>query len=82
MTISVASDAFAGALLAGIAKEEPLETAIDMGHWLAYLGIQQMGPKYVLLFLRLYRVLLTFSVIRSQNNFTPLPEQPTRGAMI
>jgi sugar/nucleoside kinase (ribokinase family) len=55
----VTSDAFAGALLAGIAKEQPLETCIDMGHWLAYLGIQQMGPKYVLPFLRLYQVLLT-----------------------
>lgn len=38
-------DAFAGGLLAGIVQGESLETCIDMGHWLAHLGIQEMGPK-------------------------------------
>lgn len=39
------SDAFAGGLLAGIVQQESLETSVDMGHWLAYLGIQQLGSK-------------------------------------
>jgi adenosine kinase len=38
-------DAFAGGLLAGIVQQQSLKTSVDMGHWLAQLGIQQMGPK-------------------------------------
>lgn len=39
-----AGDAFAGGLLAGILEGKPLETAIDMGQWLARLSIQELGP--------------------------------------
>ncbi|KAF2247026.1 Ribokinase-like protein [Trematosphaeria pertusa] len=41
-----AGDAFAGGFLAGIVRGKPLETAIDMGQWLARLSIQQLGPSY------------------------------------
>ncbi|OAL56249.1 Ribokinase-like protein [Pyrenochaeta sp. DS3sAY3a] len=41
-----AGDAFAGGFTAGIVKGESLETAIDMGQWLAKLSIQQLGPSY------------------------------------
>lgn len=39
-----AGDAFAGGLVAGIIQGSPLETCIDMGHWLARLSIQELGP--------------------------------------
>lgn len=39
-----AGDAFAGGLLAGLVQGKPLETAIDMGQWLARLSIQELGP--------------------------------------
>ncbi|KAH7329226.1 Ribokinase-like protein [Stachybotrys elegans] len=42
-----AGDAFAGGFLAGLVKGESLETAIDMGQWLAKLSIQELGPSYV-----------------------------------
>ncbi|KAI9843445.1 MAG: adenosine kinase [Sclerophora amabilis] len=38
------SDAFAGGLVAGIVKGVSLETAVDMGQWLAKLSIQELGP--------------------------------------
>ncbi|KAJ5177010.1 Adenosine kinase [Penicillium canariense] len=41
-------DAFAGGLLAGIVQQKSLETSVDMGNWLAHLGIQQVGPNYPL----------------------------------
>ncbi|KAK3186520.1 adenosine kinase [Lecanicillium sp. MT-2017a] len=41
-----AGDAFAGGLLAGLVQGKPLETAIDMGQWLARLSIQELGPSY------------------------------------
>lgn len=41
-----AGDAFAGGLLAAIAQGKPLETAVDMGHWLASLSIRELGPSY------------------------------------
>jgi adenosine kinase len=39
-----AGDAFAGGFLAGIMQNKPLETAINMGQWLAKLSIQELGP--------------------------------------
>ncbi|KAI9726258.1 MAG: adenosine kinase [Cirrosporium novae-zelandiae] len=39
-----AGDAFAGGLLAGIVDKKPLQTAIDMGQWLARLSIKELGP--------------------------------------
>jgi hypothetical protein len=78
-------DAFAGGFLAGLAQKQPLETCIDMGHWLASLGVREMGPKYVLMCLKYYGLanmnshrsmtLTGSSVIRRQNNSTsPLDE--------
>ncbi|OOQ89654.1 Adenosine kinase [Penicillium brasilianum] len=43
-----AGDAFAGGLLAGIVQQKSLRTSVDMGHWLARLGIREMGPNYPL----------------------------------
>lgn len=39
-----AGDAFAGGFVAGIVENKPLETAIDMGQWLASLSIKELGP--------------------------------------
>jgi adenosine kinase len=39
-----AGDAFAGGLCAGIAQGKSLEESIKMGHWLAKLSIQELGP--------------------------------------
>ncbi|KAF2197787.1 Ribokinase-like protein [Delitschia confertaspora ATCC 74209] len=41
-----AGDAFAGGFVAGIVQGKPLETAIDMGQWLARLSIQELGPSF------------------------------------
>jgi len=41
-----AGDAFAGGFVAGIVRGEDLDTAVDMGQWLARLGIQELGPSY------------------------------------
>ncbi|KAF2749572.1 Ribokinase-like protein [Sporormia fimetaria CBS 119925] len=41
-----AGDAFAGGFVAGVVQGKPLETAIDMGQWLAKLSIQELGPSY------------------------------------
>lgn len=41
-----AGDAFAGGFVAGIVQGKSLETAIDMGQWLARLSIQELGPSY------------------------------------
>jgi adenosine kinase len=41
-----AGDAFAGGFVAGIVEGKSLETAIDMGQWLAKLSIQELGPSY------------------------------------
>ncbi|KAI9690128.1 MAG: adenosine kinase [Bathelium mastoideum] len=41
-----AGDAFAGGFLAGIVQGKSLETAVDMGHWLASLSIRELGPSY------------------------------------
>ncbi|KAL3230225.1 Adenosine kinase [Nakaseomyces bracarensis] len=41
-----AGDAFAGGLMAGLVQGKSLETAIDMGQWLAALSIQEVGPSY------------------------------------
>ncbi|KAF2229700.1 Ribokinase-like protein [Viridothelium virens] len=41
-----AGDAFAGGFVAGITQGKPLETCIDMGHWLASLSIRELGPSY------------------------------------
>ena len=48
-----AGDAFAGGFLAGILQAEALETAVDMGQWLAKLSIQQRGLSCVCLLLDL-----------------------------
>ena len=39
-----AGDAFAGGFVAGLVQGKSLETAVDMGQWLARLGIQELGP--------------------------------------
>ncbi len=39
-----AGDAFAGGFVAGLVQGKPLETAVDMGQWLARLSIQELGP--------------------------------------
>ncbi|KXJ97212.1 Ribokinase-like protein [Microdochium bolleyi] len=41
-----AGDAFAGGFVAGLVDGKPLETAVDMGQWLARLSIQELGPSY------------------------------------
>ncbi|CCH63032.1 hypothetical protein TBLA_0J00320 [Henningerozyma blattae CBS 6284] len=41
-----AGDAFAGGFMAGLALDKTLDTAIDMGQWLAALSIQEVGPSY------------------------------------
>lgn len=41
-----AGDAFAGGFVAGMVQGKELETAIDMGQWLAKLSIQELGPSY------------------------------------
>ncbi|KAF2084053.1 Ribokinase-like protein [Saccharata proteae CBS 121410] len=41
-----AGDAFAGGFLAAIVEGKDLDTAIDMGQWLAKLSIQELGPSY------------------------------------
>ena len=42
-----AGDAFAGGFLGGLVLGKPIEVCIDMGQWLASLGIQELGPAYV-----------------------------------
>ena len=42
-----AGDAFAGGFAAGIVEGDSLEVAIKKGHWLARLGLQELGPSYV-----------------------------------
>ena len=39
-----AGDAFAGGFAAGVVEGESLETCIKKGHWLARLGLQELGP--------------------------------------
>lgn len=39
-----AGDAFAGGFVAGLVQEKSIDESIDMGHWLASLGIQELGP--------------------------------------
>ncbi|KIX10077.1 uncharacterized protein Z518_01158 [Rhinocladiella mackenziei CBS 650.93] len=39
-----AGDAFAGGVCAGVVEGDPLETCISKGHWLARLGLQELGP--------------------------------------
>lgn len=41
-----AGDAFAAGLMAGLTAGKTLETAIDMGQWLAALSIQEIGASY------------------------------------
>lgn len=41
-----AGDAFAGGFVAGLSANKDLNTCIDMGHWLASLSIQEIGPSY------------------------------------
>ncbi|WPH03524.1 Hypothetical protein R9X50_00640400 [Acrodontium crateriforme] len=41
-----AGDAFAGGFFAGVVKGEKIETCVDMGHWLAALGLRELGPSY------------------------------------
>lgn len=42
-----AGDAFAGGFAAGIVEGDSLDVAIKKGHWLARLGLQELGPSYV-----------------------------------
>ncbi|KAJ8606187.1 hypothetical protein MRB53_041129 [Persea americana] len=39
-------DAFAGGFFAGVVKGEKIETCVDMGQWLAALGLRELGPSY------------------------------------
>jgi adenosine kinase len=39
-----AGDAFAGGFCAGVVKGESLEKCVSMGHWLARLGLKELGP--------------------------------------
>lgn len=41
-----AGDAFAGGFIAGLVQEKDIDTAIDMGQWLAKLSLQELGPSY------------------------------------
>lgn len=41
-----AGDAFAGGFVAGLVQGKPLDASVDMGHWLARLSIQELGPSY------------------------------------
>ncbi|EMR64646.1 putative adenosine kinase protein [Eutypa lata UCREL1] len=41
-----AGDAFAGGFVAGLVQGKSLDTAVDMGQWLARLSIQELGPSY------------------------------------
>ncbi|KAK2742320.1 adenosine kinase [Myotisia sp. PD_48] len=41
-----AGDAFAGGFCAGIVQGKSVKESVDMGHWLAHLGIQELGPSY------------------------------------
>ena len=42
-----AGDAFAGGFCAGVVEGKSLEECIKMGHWLARLSLQELGPSYV-----------------------------------
>lgn len=39
-----AGDAFAGGFVAGLVQGKDIDTAVDMGQWLAALSIQELGP--------------------------------------
>lgn len=41
-----AGDAFAAGFTAGLVQGKDLATNVDMGHWLAKLSIQEVGPSY------------------------------------
>ncbi|KFY10792.1 hypothetical protein V492_04850 [Pseudogymnoascus sp. VKM F-4246] len=41
-----AGDAFAGGFVAGLVQNKSVEESVDMGQWLARLGIQELGPSY------------------------------------
>ncbi|VEU20867.1 DEKNAAC101773 [Brettanomyces naardenensis] len=41
-----AGDAFAAGFVSGIVEGKDLEKSIDIGHWLAKLSIQEVGPSY------------------------------------
>ncbi|KAI1331191.1 Ribokinase-like protein [Xylariaceae sp. FL0255] len=41
-----AGDAFAGGFVAGLVQGKPIESAVDMGQWLAALSIQELGPSF------------------------------------
>ncbi|KAG7844897.1 hypothetical protein KL941_003637 [Ogataea angusta] len=41
-----AGDAFAAGFVAGLVQGKDLATSVDMGHWLAKLSIQEIGPSF------------------------------------
>lgn len=41
-----AGDAFAAGFIAGLVQDKDIDTAIDMGQWLAKLSLQELGPSY------------------------------------
>jgi adenosine kinase len=43
-----AGDAFAGGFCAGVVEGKNLEECIARGHWLARLGLKELGPRYVI----------------------------------
>lgn len=42
-----AGDAFAGGFCAGVVEGKSLQECIARGHWLAKLGLKELGPRYV-----------------------------------
>ena len=44
LTRQLYSDAFAGGFVAGIVQGKSLDECVDMGQWLASLGIKELGP--------------------------------------
>jgi adenosine kinase len=45
-----AGDAFAGGFCAGVVMGKELKESVDMGQWLARLGLRELGPQYVIVF--------------------------------
>lgn len=41
-----AGDAFAGGFCAGVVEGKSVEECVQMGHWLARLSLQELGPSY------------------------------------
>lgn len=69
-----AGDAFAGGFMAGLVEGKDLPTSIDMGHWLARLSIQELGPSYVTFLFILLHVCGIVVILRREDWFA-FPER-------